>query len=1126
MSKEEVKASVSILHLSDIHFKKKEKDGFRNYQEDVEEKMLTAINEHVKEHGIPDFTAITGDISHDGKEYKRADDFFKKLKEILPSTTFLPLPGNHDVNRGEVDEFFSLHDIVTKGETDPLLENEKRIKKLIIPKFENFREFAASLNAGLYRNENDYFWVKDYEAKEVSFLGLNSCWASENGDERKIALGYPQVSEAFKLSKLKNRIALMHHPFDWLERHDAAKCKAEIFAACSLVLHGHNHVDNALVIRDPDNACICLGANASYTTKPDGFIGFQFIAVDFLEKDISLKVWPYKLTDRAPLRFAPDRERYVSQEGKPYFIIDTLVGDKEELPEPVVPLEIPVDYKDWIQHFHSTLSIDQLSTKGEVIKIKLPELYIHIETSNPFHKPEKDKREDDIDGNDDKENKEPQSIDIESLLGREGVNCILLRGAAGMGKTTLIKHLAYTLTHDGDNRSLRGFLPVLVFLKDLWPIYEKKLPTGEKITFESLLAAYLEDRNCPLGVKTIQAYLAQDRGLFLLDGLDEVPDSLRPSLVELVFEFQFDHRKNRFLITGRPHGIDNKVMERFGDHLREINPLDKKKIDSFITSWFRAVMGEAVGLADATSSDMIADVGHHEHISVFTQNPLLLTAICLLYQDGKRLPDQRADLYDRIVKNLLYKRFHDPADTDRVGLIEDYLRLLAFRMQERNVKNIESYEAVQFLKEIFPCAEIGDASKIQKHLECLFNEIEPHCGLLSRTSGGEVEFYHRTFQEFLAASYMIDKNKGYQEYLSNGWWEETILLYTGLMSLNRKTESNDVVKTIFEIAEGKKEKEEIQEARRLNILGGKALRDIQGYKRDYEVLEKSRQRLIDIIESDANASIEERFTSGEILGILGDSRLKDIEANFVEVSAGEFTRGSESEEAYDDEKPIRRIYVDAFEISKYPVTNGEYRKFVEAGGYKNQEYWTPEGWEWKSEEEIVEPEYWHDRQWNGANFPVVGVSWYESVAYAEWLSKETGRRYRLPTEAEWEKAARGTDGREYPWGAKIDKNKCNYDECGLDRTSPVGIFPLGESPFGCFDMSGNVWEWCANWFTEDYYKKSLDKNPTGPEKGGDRVLRGGSWGGFARNCRAAYRDFFHPSRRWNGGGFRLRRELH
>jgi hypothetical protein len=172
------------------------------------------------------------------------------------------------------------------------------------------------------------------------------------------------------------------------------------------------------------------------------------------------------------------------------------------------------------------------------------------------------------------------------------------------------------------------------------------------------------------------------------------------------------------------------------------------------------------------------------------------------------------------------------------------------------------------------------------------------------------------------------------------------------------------------------------------------------------------------------------------------------------------------------EKRVRKVIDHDYWIDKYPVTNEKYRAFVLADGYGNQAYWSSDGWKWKTEENISSPEYWNDTEWDKADHPVVGVSYYEAEAYAKWAGK------RLPTEREWEKAARGEDGREYLWGDEFDQEKCNSAETHLKHTTPVTQYPNGVSPYGCYDMAGNVWEWCADWY---------DK------KKGSRVLRGGSW---------------------------------
>jgi calcineurin-like phosphoesterase family protein len=288
---------INILHLSDIHFKRKEKQTFRD---DVEEKMAAAIESHLETNDAAlDFVAVTGDIAFSGKEYDKAKAFFKTIKSVLPSeTVVLPVPGNHDVDREDIRDYFSLHDVVCKNKADGFLENKKgEIAAFIMPKFKNFRAFADELHPGLYPSEDAYFWVKDYEEKNVSFLGLNSCWACEGDDDRNnITLGYPQVRGALKESKLSNRVLLMHHPpINWLNEIDFNRYIDEIYGKCSVILHGHTHSDR----------------------------GFQFVEVTFREDGTAVKVCPYRLDTRGKVRFVEDYHRYEGQDG-PCFELGTV----------------------------------------------------------------------------------------------------------------------------------------------------------------------------------------------------------------------------------------------------------------------------------------------------------------------------------------------------------------------------------------------------------------------------------------------------------------------------------------------------------------------------------------------------------------------------------------------------------------------------------------------------------------------------------------------------------------------------------------------------------------------------------------------------------------------------------
>ena len=218
-------------------------------------------------------------------------------------------------------------------------------------------------------------------------------------------------------------------------------------------------------------------------------------------------------------------------------------------------------------------------------------------------------------------------------------------------------------------------------------------------------------------------------------------------------------------------------------------------------------------------------------------------------------------------------------------------------------------------------------------------------------------------------------------------------------------------------------------------------------------------------------------------------------AEMVSVPAGEFWMGSEDSDAFSHEKPRRRVYVDAFRIDKYEVTNALYGRFTDATGR-------------------AAPQYWNDSKWNESSQPVVGVDWNDANAYCQWAGK------RLPTEAQWEKAARGTDGRKYPWGEQWDSSRANSYESILGKTVAVGSYAAGTSPYVTHDMAGNVWEWVADWFDEKYYANAPDRNPKGPSSGQYRVLRGGSWNVYLRDLRTSYRVRSGPTTRSDSIGFR------
>ena len=241
------------------------------------------------------------------------------------------------------------------------------------------------------------------------------------------------------------------------------------------------------------------------------------------------------------------------------------------------------------------------------------------------------------------------------------------------------------------------------------------------------------------------------------------------------------------------------------------------------------------------------------------------------------------------------------------------------------------------------------------------------------------------------------------------------------------------------------------------------------------------------IQEDKTSLIKGNFSDGKVFMIPQVFIAKDG-APMVLVPASEFQMGSDIGDI--DEKPIHKVYLDEFYIDVYEVTNEQYRKFMDATGHEP-------------------PLYWDDPKCNAPDQPVVGVTWQDAVDYCKWAGK------RLPTEAEWEKSARGDlIGKQYPWGDEVDmeiSDPMAQENPGLNSAYPVGCFR--PNAYGLHDMERNAWEWCHDWYGEEYYVELSEKNPQGPDAGEEKVLRGGSWfSGIYTPLPVSYRYRFDPEK--------------
>ena len=271
-----------------------------------------------------------------------------------------------------------------------------------------------------------------------------------------------------------------------------------------------------------------------------------------------------------------------------------------------------------------------------------------------------------------------------------------------------------------------------------------------------------------------------------------------------------------------------------------------------------------------------------------------------------------------------------------------------------------------------------------------------------------------------------------------------------------------------------------------------------------EMLEESRRKVETQIQDSDSATWEIEKNKTELekeLGLLEAKRVhlqeKISEGEMVLIGAGEFKMG-EDEDGGPDEYPSHTVLLNAFLIDKYPVTNAQYKMFVDITGHRPPPHWNRIGGTYEIDK---------------ANHPVTNVSWNDAIAYAKWVDK------RLPTEAEWEKAARGTMGQVYPWGDAFRKDNLNCGN-GNEGTTPANAFPLGRSPYSVMDMCGNACEWVEDWYFDEYYKNSPIDNPPGPSGGQYKVLRGGFFGENKSGVRCSSRHFAPPVAMQDHVGFR------
>jgi formylglycine-generating enzyme required for sulfatase activity len=681
---------------------------------------------------------------------------------------------------------------------------------------------------------------------------------------------------------------------------------------------------------------------------------------------------------------------------------------------------------------------------------------------------------------------------------------LVITGDPGSGKSTFLRWIIHTQCEGRLGGRQDAAFPILLRVSDLTDFLDKPRAHGDRAQSAMWIVRCLGAQSGLQGLdeEFFLRMLREGPCLLALDGLDEAPNAaVRERLARMVDDAARNWANTRIVVTTRPQAYEGEaVLPRFAE--ARVGGLDQGAVRTFLRRWSEALFPESAEAAARHAGELVSAVESRAEIRRVAQNPVMLTALAVLHWNEKRLPEQRADLYESILTWLSRSRQQRPgrpAPERCIALLQELARAMQEHADGRKVQAPREWAAGVLAPRF---REIADSEEQRQRAENFLAEEELDSGIIVRR-GNEVRFWHLTFQEHLAARALAAEADWPMLFAGRlAWrpeWREVVLLLAGLLHAQRVERVDALVSSALEAAVGTGFVSKLRgwlgatpsladQARWFGLLGA-MMRDLEALK--YKPADARYQRMLlrvmGIFDAQQSATVplKVRVAAAEALGQAGDPRLRGN--NWVRIPAGTFVMG-EGERAHE-------VELDTYEIGRYPVTVEEYGRYVEEGGR--------------------EPERW-DKQVEYPNRPVVGVSWKDAEAYCGWAG------VRLPTEAEWERAARGEEGRVYPWGGEeADEERANYDKTGIGAATPVGLFGKGATPEGIYDLAGNVLEWVWDWYGE--YLKGKERNPTGPKRGTYRVCRGGAWGYDPPYLRAAYRGRNRPEDRYVNIGFRCAR---
>ena len=668
-------------------------------------------------------------------------------------------------------------------------------------------------------------------------------------------------------------------------------------------------------------------------------------------------------------------------------------------------------------------------------------------------------------------------------------------------------------------------IPVFIRLRELGIFLDKKFHRAGQDSLPRLFAylrSFSRDASgVPLDLPEdlFEAHFKAGKALLLLDGWDEIHEPrLRKRVNRLLEKFIKHYPDCRYIVTSRPWGAESPDIlgEQFAT--LQIKPFNTTEVRQFVRTFSTTVESvaaqdsspETMARAKQRSDALNAAIDANPRLAEQTVGPMSLVLLALVQRDRERLPESLSDLM-QAASQILYD-FRIAAglvsgDIDKQALdlpeARRTLEMVAFHLQETNTLTLDPVALRELLRAWFTGRFSNDETRAAQAVSVML-----------RVMDGEQHafgFGWRQLQEWLAAQFLAGREDTLayiSKVLVSPWWHEPILLQTPILNKLAKYRVAELVQFILE-----KGLKTGLAAHQVAFFAAECLYDIDLQTLDGSLADDVRKNLRRLVNSQVQSGdrqgLVNKAGAGSALAILLQGAVQARywsepfgEPEWVSIPAGSFWMGEPGAEV----NQLHQVTLPEFMIARVPVTNAQYAIYLADSGEDAPDHWRgkhpPRGKE---------------------NHPVANVNWHEAMAYCNWLSVKINQPVSLPSEAEWEKAARGwKDQREYPWGA-WDELRANTAEFAYGETTPVGLFSTGASAYGLLDMSGNVREWTRSLADFSYPYQPEDparENLRAPDDKA-RVQRGGSFHYTREFAGCAQRQRYLPDFKFYNFGFRV-----